>query len=66
MGVACGFMLGLVVVFMFAPRHSSARINKGAHWSKSTPLIMDPLDGELPVTDHLEVRVKNCVFKTAV
>lgn len=54
-GVACGFMLGLVVVFMFAPRRSSARRNKGSRWSKSSPLNTDPLDGELTDTEILEV-----------
>lgn len=44
-GVACGFMLGLVVVFMFAPQHSSARSNGGFRLSR--PLNVDPLDGEL-------------------
>ncbi|XP_036944869.1 testis-expressed protein 2-like [Acanthopagrus latus] len=53
-GVACGFMLGLVVVFMFAPRRSSARRNKGSCWSKSSPLNTDPLDGELTDTEILE------------
>lgn len=54
-GVACGFMLGLVVVFMFAPRCSSARTNKGARLSKSRPLIMDLFDGELQDTEIFEV-----------
>ncbi|XP_078125778.1 testis-expressed protein 2-like [Sander vitreus] len=53
-GVACGFMLGLVVVFMFAPRRSSARNNRGSRFSKSRPLIMDPLDGELTDPEILE------------
>ncbi|XP_031168234.1 testis-expressed protein 2-like [Sander lucioperca] len=53
-GVACGFMLGLVVVFMFAPRRSSARNNRGFRFSKSRPLIMDPLDGELTDPEILE------------
>nr|XP_046272196.1 testis-expressed protein 2-like [Scatophagus argus] len=53
-GVACGFMLGLVVVFMFAPRHSSARSSKGSCLSKSRPLIMDSLDEELTDTEILE------------
>ncbi|KAI3359241.1 hypothetical protein L3Q82_002762 [Scortum barcoo] len=46
-GVACGFILGLVVVFMFAPRRSSSRSNKGSRLSRSRPLNTDPLDGEL-------------------
>lgn len=54
-GVACGFILGLVVVFMFAPRRSSARSNKGSRLSRSRPLNMDPLDGELTDTEILEV-----------
>ncbi|XP_034395871.1 testis-expressed protein 2-like [Cyclopterus lumpus] len=51
-GVACGFMLGLVVVFMFAPRHSAARSNKGL--GKSRPLNMESPDGELTVPEVLE------------
>lgn len=54
-GVACGFMLGLVVVFMFAPRRSSARSNKRFRLSKSRPLNADPLDGELADPEILEV-----------
>lgn len=54
-GVACGFMLGLVVVFMFAPRRSSPRRNRGSRWSKYSPLNMDPLDGELADPEILEV-----------
>ncbi|XP_070838142.1 testis-expressed protein 2-like [Chaetodon trifascialis] len=52
-GVACGFMLGLVVVFMFAPRRSSAR-SKGSRSSKNRPLNVDPLDGELTDPETLE------------
>lgn len=55
MGVACGFMLGLVVVFMFAPRRSSARNNKGSRLNKSRPLNTDLLDGELTDPETLEV-----------
>ncbi len=63
-GVACGFMLGLVVVFMFAPRRSSGRRNKGSHLSKSTPLNTDPLDGELSDPEILEViNQLNTVYK---
>ncbi|TNN66133.1 Testis-expressed sequence 2 protein [Liparis tanakae] len=51
-GVACGFMLGLAVVFMFAPRHSSARSNKGLGRSRS--LNMEPPDGQLTVPEILE------------
>uniref|UniRef100_UPI0037E8658F testis-expressed protein 2-like n=1 Tax=Semicossyphus pulcher TaxID=241346 RepID=UPI0037E8658F len=53
-GVACGFMLGLFVVYMFAPRRSSARSNKSSRWSKSRLLNMDPLDGELTDQEFLE------------
>ncbi|XP_070703886.1 testis-expressed protein 2-like [Pempheris klunzingeri] len=53
-GVACGFMLGLVVVFMFAPRRSSARSNRGSRLSRSRPPTMDPLDGELADPELLE------------
>lgn len=45
-GVACGFMFGLVAVLMFAPRHASARPNKGTRFSKSKQLTMDALDGD--------------------
>ncbi|KAM6914795.1 testis-expressed protein 2-like [Lycodopsis pacificus] len=51
-GVACGFMLGLVVVFMFAPRRSSARSNKGL--SRSRTLNMEPPGGELADPEILE------------
>lgn len=54
-GVACGFMLGLVVMFIFAPRRSSARSKKGSRLNKSSPLNMDPLDGELTDPEILEV-----------
>ncbi|XP_042361040.1 testis-expressed protein 2-like isoform X2 [Plectropomus leopardus] len=53
-GVACGFLLGLVVVFMFAPRRSSARSNRGALFSKSRPLSMDLLDGGLTDSEIVE------------
>ncbi|XP_035510966.1 testis-expressed protein 2-like [Morone saxatilis] len=53
-GVACGFMLGLVVVFMFAPRCSSARRNQGSRLNKSRLLNMDLLDGELTDPEILE------------
>lgn len=45
-GVACGFMFGLVVVLMFAPQRASARPNKGTRFSKSRQLTMDALDGD--------------------
>ncbi|XP_059204697.1 testis-expressed protein 2-like [Centropristis striata] len=52
-GVASGFMLGLVVVFMFAPRRSSARSNKGL--SKFRPQNVDLLEGgELTDSEVLE------------
>ncbi|KAM9345780.1 testis-expressed protein 2-like [Symphorus nematophorus] len=53
-GVACGFILGLVVMFMFAPRRSSARSNKGSHLSQSRHLNVDPLDRELTDPEILE------------
>uniref|UniRef100_A0A665WEF3 SMP-LTD domain-containing protein n=1 Tax=Echeneis naucrates TaxID=173247 RepID=A0A665WEF3_ECHNA len=34
-GVACGFILGLVVVFMFAPRRSNVRSNEGSQFKSS-------------------------------
>ncbi|XP_053299485.1 testis-expressed protein 2 [Pleuronectes platessa] len=49
-GVACGFMLGLVVVFIFAPRRSSARDRKSPRFNPN----MDPLDGKLTDTESLE------------
>ncbi|XP_039972725.1 testis-expressed protein 2-like isoform X2 [Xiphias gladius] len=49
-GVACGFMLGLVVVFMFAPRRSNARGNKGCRVKSN----MDPLDRKLNDPEILE------------
>ncbi|XP_060921384.1 testis-expressed protein 2-like isoform X1 [Labrus mixtus] len=51
-GIVCGFMLGLVVVYMFAPRRSSARRDKGSRLSKH--LNMDPLNGELADQEFLE------------
>ncbi|XP_063760307.1 testis-expressed protein 2-like [Eleginops maclovinus] len=48
MGVACGFMLGLMAVFMFAPRCSSSS------WSKSKTLNMDLLDEELTDPEIVE------------
>uniref|UniRef100_A0A7N5ZQH5 SMP-LTD domain-containing protein n=1 Tax=Anabas testudineus TaxID=64144 RepID=A0A7N5ZQH5_ANATE len=53
-GVACGFILGLVVVFMFAPRRSNARSNKGSRFSKSRIQGMDELDGEFTDGEILE------------
>uniref|UniRef100_A0A3Q2R488 Testis-expressed protein 2-like n=1 Tax=Fundulus heteroclitus TaxID=8078 RepID=A0A3Q2R488_FUNHE len=43
MGIAFGFILGLVVVFVFAPRHS--RSKEGSQ-SRSRSIKVDPLDGE--------------------
>ncbi|XP_008286139.1 testis-expressed sequence 2 protein-like [Stegastes partitus] len=53
-GVACGFILGLVVVFMFAPRRSAARSNRDSRLNKSNPMNMDPLDGKLRDSEILE------------
>lgn len=55
-GVVFGFLLGLLVVFMFAPRHSATRRNKGLDLSKSRALKADPLNGELSDPGVLEVR----------
>ncbi|XP_041851881.1 testis-expressed protein 2-like [Melanotaenia boesemani] len=52
-GVACGFMLGLVMVFMFAPRQTGARSKKRSR-SKFSPMSMDPLDGQLTDSEILE------------
>nr|XP_019957296.1 PREDICTED: testis-expressed sequence 2 protein-like isoform X1 [Paralichthys olivaceus] len=49
-GVACGFMLGLVVVFIFAPRRSSATGRKSPRFNPN----MDPLDGKLTDMEILE------------
>uniref|UniRef100_A0A672YNV9 SMP-LTD domain-containing protein n=1 Tax=Sphaeramia orbicularis TaxID=375764 RepID=A0A672YNV9_9TELE len=43
-GVACGFMLGLMVMFMFAPRRSATRYRQGVHFSKTAALNSNPLD----------------------
>lgn len=53
-GVACGFILGLVVVFMFAPQRSAARRNQGGH-SKSSPMNSDTLDRNLTEPEVIEV-----------
>ncbi|XP_071777341.2 testis-expressed protein 2-like [Centroberyx gerrardi] len=47
-GLACGFMLGLVVVFMFAPRRSTARS------VQPSTLYMDLLNSELREAEILE------------
>lgn len=49
-GVACGFMLGLVVVFLFAPRRSSTK--RKSHLSKTR--ASDPVDGKLADPEVLE------------
>nr|XP_020472070.1 testis-expressed protein 2-like [Monopterus albus] len=48
-GIGCGFILGLVVVFMFVPRYSVARCNKD-----SRCLNMDQLNEKLTDSDVLE------------
>lgn len=53
-GVACGFVLALVGVFMFAPRHSGTSSNQWSR-SKTSPLSMDPLDGKIADPNYLEV-----------
>ncbi|MEQ2160580.1 hypothetical protein GOODEAATRI_000751 [Goodea atripinnis] len=54
MGIACGFILGLVVVFVFAPRRAGSRGKQGCQ-SRSRPMNMDPLDGKLMDTEIIEV-----------
>ncbi|KAM9843024.1 testis-expressed protein 2-like [Aulostomus maculatus] len=49
-GVACGFLLGLVVVFVFAPRRSTARCK--SHFSKRRN--QDPLDENFSDPEILE------------
>ncbi|XP_047427821.1 testis-expressed protein 2-like [Mugil cephalus] len=53
MGIAFGFVLGLVVVFMFAPRRSTVRRSEGSH-CKSSPMNLDLLDGKLTDLEILE------------
>lgn len=53
-GVACGFMLGLVLVFMFAPQRSAAKRNWVLH-SKLSAVNDNPLDGELANLHNLQV-----------
>lgn len=55
-GVALGFMLGLFMVFMFAPRRLSKRSKRGDRWSRSRQQLADDLDGELTDRKTLEVR----------
>ncbi|MEQ2227779.1 hypothetical protein ILYODFUR_001832 [Ilyodon furcidens] len=53
MGIACGFILGLVVVFVFAPRRAGSRGKQGCQ-SRSRPMNVDPLDGKLMDTEIIE------------
>uniref|UniRef100_A0A096ME42 Testis-expressed sequence 2 protein-like n=1 Tax=Poecilia formosa TaxID=48698 RepID=A0A096ME42_POEFO len=53
MGIACGFILGLVVVFVFAPRHVRGR-NKQGSQGNSTPRNIDLLDGKSMDTEIIE------------
>lgn len=55
-GVALGFMLGLFMVFTFAPRRSSKRSKRGDRWSRSRQQLADDLDGELTDRKTLEVK----------
>ncbi|KAF7221037.1 testis-expressed protein 2 [Nothobranchius furzeri] len=48
-GIACGFLLGLVIVFVFAPR----RAHRGSR-SRARTMTVDPLDGNLTGTEILE------------
>ncbi|KAM9745619.1 testis-expressed protein 2-like [Menidia menidia] len=52
-GVACGFILGLVMVFMFAPQHAGVRSKKTC-LSKSSCISIDPLDGRNTHPEILE------------
>ncbi|KAM3598818.1 uncharacterized protein V6R79_022997 [Siganus canaliculatus] len=53
-GVACGFILGLVVVFMFAPRRLSTRSKRSSPLSKSKAPNLNPPEGELADMETLE------------
>ncbi|KAM4717689.1 testis-expressed protein 2-like isoform 1-T1 [Anableps anableps] len=53
MGIACGFILGLVVVFMFAPRRARSRNRQGSQ-SRSTPRNMDLRDRKSVDTEIIE------------
>uniref|UniRef100_A0A7N8XSS0 Testis-expressed protein 2-like n=1 Tax=Mastacembelus armatus TaxID=205130 RepID=A0A7N8XSS0_9TELE len=53
-GVACGFILGLVIVFMFAPQRLIAKSNKSSWLSKSRALNIDQLDGKLTDPESLQ------------
>ncbi|KAF7652827.1 hypothetical protein LDENG_00091950 [Lucifuga dentata] len=53
-GLAGGFMLGLVAVFMFAPQCSNARSKHGSRSCESTTLCKDPLDRKLWDVEILE------------
>ncbi|KAM6905297.1 testis-expressed protein 2-like [Xenentodon cancila] len=52
-GVACGFVLGLVVVFIFAPKHKDARSYQGSQ-SKSSHLNVGPMDRKFTDPNYLE------------
>lgn len=65
LGVACGFILGLVVVFMFAPRSSKARSDKASHFSKSRVQDMNQLDGKLTDAEIIEV-INECNIATSL
>lgn len=65
LGAACGFLLGLVVVFIFAPRRTGTRRNQGSQ-IKAKPTNMDPLDGKLGDTGILEVIRKINVLLNAM
>lgn len=57
-GVACGFVLGLAAVFMFAPQRSSIRRSRDCSSRQTTTLSMDPLDKGLGNAELLEVNYK--------
>lgn len=54
-GVALGFMLGLFIVLMFAPRSSSKRSKSGDGWSRSRQQLVEDLDREFTDRKTLEV-----------
>ncbi|XP_067332421.1 testis-expressed protein 2-like isoform X2 [Channa argus] len=53
-GIGCGFILGLVVVFMFAPQRSKARSHKASLFNKPTAQNVQQQDGKLPEPDVLQ------------
>lgn len=53
-GIACGFILCLVVVFVFAPRHAHFRGKQGFK-SRSRPIDVDQPNGKLMDSDIFEV-----------